>query len=143
MSFKEASKRDVFFRILAGYFGVLVTWIIYGATGAILRLLLYPDQRFVAPALFALSVSVIYLLSVFVVFFYFKLFTGNLKTAGILALSIIFPVYMFPFYFERTIRYFFIETQKPIEFDLVYFGIILGALITGFIWGIVLYKVRR
>lgn len=126
------SGKEIFSSMLVGYLGVLIGWIIYGTVDYALNLLFADNSN--------VLIVLRYLLTISVMFIYFKLFTKNLKLAGILASSVVLLTFVLPYSLVKTLK--FIKMDGIIEMDLIYLGIIFGMLVTGLLWGIILYKAR-
>lgn len=73
-------------------------------------------------------------------FIYFKLFTKNLKLAGILASSVVLLTFVLPYSLVITLKS--IKMGGIIDMNVTYAGIIFGMLVIGLLWGIILYKMR-
>ncbi len=126
------SEKEIFLSMLAGYLGVLIGWIIYGTVDYALNLLFADNPN--------VRIVLRYLLTISAMFIYFKLFTKNLKLAGILASSVVLLTFVLPYSLVKTLKS--IKMGGIIEMDITYAGIIFGMLVIGLLWGIILYKTR-
>lgn len=90
------SENEIFLSMLAGYIGVLIGWIIYGTVDYALNLLFADNPN--------VRIVLRYLLNISAMFIYFKLFTKNLKLAGILASSVVLLTFVLPYSLVITLK---------------------------------------
>jgi len=128
------SRRKIFSNLARGYGALIIAIVVYSGTGDLISLL-----TDLAPSLiFKLLVPSI--VTMFAMSAFFILLLDNLKLSVVLAISTIFPAFIFPVFFSQIAGYILLHIERPIGADLTYWSLVSGFLLTGFIWGIVLYK---